>query len=77
MSRTSRTSRTHTTMTALAGAGAAAGLLATTIAPASADKGGPADRGDKPTTSTSLPPPRSSWPGGPVPTPRTCDRPTR
>lgn len=49
MNRTSRTSRTHTTMTVLAGAGVAAGLLATTIAPASADKGGPADRGDKPT----------------------------
>jgi pimeloyl-ACP methyl ester carboxylesterase len=49
MNRTSRISRTHTTMTVLAGAGVAAGLLATTIAPASADKGGPADRGDKPT----------------------------
>ncbi|MFE2462519.1 alpha/beta fold hydrolase [Streptomyces sp. NPDC059402] len=50
MNRTSRASRTHTTMTVLAGAGVAAGLLATTIAPASADKGSsPADRGDKPT----------------------------
>ncbi|MFI8485447.1 alpha/beta fold hydrolase [Streptomyces rubrogriseus] len=48
MNRTSRTSRTRTTMTVLAGAGVAAGLLVTTIAPASADKR-PADRGDKPT----------------------------
>lgn len=49
MNRTSRASRTHTTMTVLAGAGVAVGLLATTIAPASAGKGSPADRGDKPT----------------------------
>ncbi|MFG3516283.1 MULTISPECIES: alpha/beta fold hydrolase [Streptomyces] len=44
----SRTRRAHTTMTVLAGAGVAAGLLVTTIAPASADKG-TTDRGPKPT----------------------------
>ncbi|MBQ0966672.1 MULTISPECIES: alpha/beta fold hydrolase [Streptomyces] len=48
MNRTSRISRARTTMTVLAGAGAAAGLLATTIAPASADKD-TTDRGPKPT----------------------------
>ncbi|MFH9827117.1 alpha/beta fold hydrolase [Streptomyces bobili] len=44
----SRTRRAHTTMTVLAGAGVAAGLLVTTVAPASADKG-TTDRGPKPT----------------------------
>ncbi|MGV9896330.1 hypothetical protein [Streptomyces tendae] len=48
MNRTSRISRARTTMTVLAGAGVAAGLLATTIAPASADKD-TTDRGPKPT----------------------------
>ncbi|MFG2359769.1 alpha/beta fold hydrolase [Streptomyces sp. NPDC048521] len=48
MSRTSRTSRARTSLTVLAGATIAAGLLATTVAPASADKGAPS-RGPKPT----------------------------
>ncbi|MGW4599070.1 alpha/beta fold hydrolase [Streptomyces sp. NPDC004457] len=41
MTRTSRTRRARTSLTVLAGATIAAGLLATTIAPASADKGAP------------------------------------
>ncbi|MFF8319381.1 alpha/beta fold hydrolase [Streptomyces bobili] len=48
MNPVSRTRRAHTTMTVLAGAGVAAGLLVTTVAPASADKG-TTDRGPKPT----------------------------
>ncbi|MFE1466437.1 alpha/beta fold hydrolase [Streptomyces nigra] len=43
-----RAGRTRTAMTVLAGAGVAAGLLVTTVAPASADKG-TTDRGPKPT----------------------------
>ncbi|MEV5383692.1 alpha/beta hydrolase [Streptomyces sp. NPDC052721] len=48
MTRTSRTRRARTSLTVLAGATIAAGLLATTIAPASADKGAPS-RKPKPT----------------------------
>ncbi|MFF8572605.1 alpha/beta fold hydrolase [Streptomyces sp. NPDC015408] len=43
-----RSSRTRRTVTVLAGAGAAAGLLVTTVAPASADRD-TTDRGPKPT----------------------------
>ncbi|MFH9044254.1 alpha/beta fold hydrolase [Streptomyces sp. NPDC017966] len=48
MNRTPRSSRARSALIALAGASIAAGLLATTVAPASADKGTPA-QGAKPT----------------------------
>lgn len=48
MNRTPRTSRARSTLIALAGASIAAGLLATTVGPASADKGAPAQE-PKPT----------------------------
>ncbi|MEU6422474.1 alpha/beta fold hydrolase [Streptomyces spiralis] len=48
MTRTSRTHRARTSLTVLAGATIAAGLLVTTVGPASADKGAPS-RGPKPT----------------------------
>ncbi|CAM5601872.1 MULTISPECIES: alpha/beta fold hydrolase [Streptomyces] len=48
MTRTSRARRARTSLTVLAGAAIAAGFLATTIAPASADKGAPV-RAPKPT----------------------------
>ncbi|MGX1267928.1 alpha/beta fold hydrolase [Streptomyces phaeoluteigriseus] len=48
MNRTSRASRVRSTLTVLAGASIAAGLLATTVAPASAGKG-TAAQGPKPT----------------------------
>ncbi|MEV5840357.1 alpha/beta hydrolase [Streptomyces sp. NPDC051985] len=48
MNRTSRISRVRTSLTVLAGATVAAGLLVTTVAPASADKG-TSSQGPKPT----------------------------
>ncbi|MFG3297032.1 alpha/beta fold hydrolase [Streptomyces sp. NPDC048179] len=48
MNRTSRISRARTSLTVLAGATVAAGLLVTTVAPASADKG-TSSQGPKPT----------------------------
>ncbi|MFG2970340.1 alpha/beta fold hydrolase [Streptomyces sp. NPDC048288] len=48
MNRTSRISRVRTSLTVLAGATVAAGLLVTTVAPASADKGA-SPQGPKPT----------------------------